>query len=278
MIDQAVLARCAAGAISPEIALAQLLLSGHPPDPDALARMAEPGPLQRLAYLAHQHRDRLRGLSDLAARGFSPDGPDPIAGAAALFDQLATEAPEAGVAFYTFGDPQAFAAATDELVGVIRAWTPPAGKRVIDYGCGIGRVALALADEAADTLGIDVSAGMVAAARARAGARRVRFAQGNGRDLAGVSDSSADLLIAADIWPFLVTAGSAAVEGMVAEVARVLAPGGDFLLFNYSYRGNPDQDVADVQALALAHGFDVVRAGETPFRIWDGVGFHLRGR
>ena len=278
MIDQTVLARAAAGEISPEIALAQLLLSGHPPDPAELARAARPGPLQDLADLAERHRDRLQGLSGLAARGFSPDGPDPIAETAALFDRLATEAPEAGVAFYTFGDPQALAIATDELVGVIRAWAPPAGKRVIDYGCGIGRVALALAEEAADTLGIDVSAGMVAAARARAGARRVRFEQGNGRDLSGVPDSSADLLIAGDIWPFLVTAGPEAVSRMVAEIARVLVPGGDFLIFNYSYRGDPARDVADVRALGRAHGFDVVRAGETPFRIWDGVGFHLRRR
>ena len=35
-------------------------------------------------------------------------------------------------------------------------------------------------------------------------------------------------------------------------------------------------DIADARRLAAAHGFDVVRAGETPFTIWDGVGFHLR--
>ena len=278
MIDQTVLARCAASEISPEIALAQLLLSGHAPDPAELARAARPGPLQQLADLAERQRDRLQGLSDLAARGFTPDGPDPIAATAALFDRLATEAPEAGVAFYTFGDPQALATATDELVAVIRAWTQPAGRRVIDYGCGIGRVALALAEEAADVLGIDVSVGMITAARARAGTRRVRFEQGNGRDLSGVPDSSAELLIAVDIWPFLVTAGPQTVNRMVAEIAGVLAPGGDFLLFNYSYRDDPAQDVADVRALAASHGFDVVRAGETPFRIWDGVGFHLRRR
>lgn len=276
MIDRSVLDRCAAGTISPEIALAQLLLSGHPPDPVELARAARPGPLQVLAELADRHRDRLRGLSDLAAQGFTPDGVDPIAETAALFDRLAEQAPEAAVAFYSFGDRQALAAATAELVAVIRAWAPPAGRRVIDYGCGIGRVALALADEAADMLGIDLSAGMVAAARARSDGKRVRFEQGNGRDLSGIADRSADLVIAGDIWPFLVTAGPATVDHMVAEVARVLAPGGDFLVFNYSYRGAPDQDIADVLALAARHGFTVERAGERPFRIWDGVGFHLR--
>lgn len=94
MIDPAVLDRCAAGDISPEIALAQLLLSGHAPDLDALARAARPGPLQSLADLAERHRDRLHGLSGLAARGFSPDGPDPITETAALFDRLAARHPK----------------------------------------------------------------------------------------------------------------------------------------------------------------------------------------
>lgn len=276
MIDVQVLARCAAGEISPEIALAQLLLSGDAPDPAALARLAEPGPLARLAVLAEQHRDRLGALSGLARAGFDP-GEDAVAGSAALFDRLAEQAPEAGVAFYTFGDPEALAAATAELTDVIRARSDPAGKRVVDLGCGIGRVALALADEAAEVVGIDVSAGMIAAAQERAGCRAdVRFAQGNGRDLAMLGAGSADVVLAVDSWPFLVPAGPAAVDAMAAEVARILAPGGDWLLFNWSYRGDAEKDAAEARAISEALGLELVRCGERPFAIWDGVGFHFR--
>lgn len=146
---------------------------------------------------------------------------------------------------------------------------------MLDYGCGIGRVALAL-PEAAWVLGLDVSAGMVAPARARAGAAKVHFEQANGRDLAGIPDAGADLVLVIDIWPFVVLAGAETVDHLVGEFARVLAPGGDLLFFNYSYRGDVGQDEADVRALAVRHGFTVQRAGERPFRIWDGVGFHLR--
>lgn len=276
MIDAQVLARCAAGEISPEIALAQLLLSGDAPDPAELARLAKPGPLAHLAVLAEQHRERLGALSGLARAGFDP-GEDAVAGSAALFDRLAEQAPEAGVAFYTFGDPEALAAATVELTNVIRNWSDPSGRRVVDLGCGIGRVALALADEAAEVVGIDVSAGMVAAAEERAGGRDdVCFVQGNGRDLAMLDSASADLVLAVDSWPFLVPAGPAAVSGMAAEIARVLAPGGDWLLFNWSYRGEPEKDAAEARVVAEAQGLELIRCGERPFAIWDGVGFQFR--
>lgn len=150
---------------------------------------------------------------------------------------------------------------------------------MVDLGCGIGRVALALADDAADVTGVDVSAGMIAAARARAGERpTLRFVQGDGRGLAMLPDASADLILAVDSWPFLVPAGPAAVDAMVSEIARVLTPGGDFLLFNWSYRGDPARDEAEARTLADRHGLEVVRAGERPFAIWDGTGFHFRRR
>lgn len=276
MIDEGVLRACAAGDISPEIALARLLLSGSRPDPAALAARAKPGPLAQLAALADVHRDRLDGLSALARAGFDP-GENAVAGSAALFDRLAREAPEAGVAFYSFGDAGTLARATAELIAVIRAWAPPAGKRVLDVGCGIGRVALALVDEAAAVTGVDVAAGMVQAARERAGDRaHVRFEQVNGRDLGHFKDASFDIVLAVDSFPFLVPAGWAAVDRMVADVARVLAPGGDFLVFNWSYRGDLALDERDVRALGSAHGLALVRSGERPFAIWDGMGFHLR--
>ena len=275
MIDPAIMAACAAGEISPEIALSRLLLQGTAPDPADLARLSTPGPLERLAALAERHRAKLEPLSALARAGLDP-GDDTMAGTAALFDRFAEQAPEAGVAFYSFGDPTALAHATDELVAVIRAWAQTRGRRIVDLGCGIGRVSLALADEAAAVTGIDVSAGMVAAARARADGARATFMQADGLGLPMLEDGTVDLLLAVDSWPFVVRGGSDATDALVAEIARVLAPGGDFIVFNWSYRGDPVLDADDARALAAAHDFDVVRVGERPFVIWDGVGFHLR--
>ncbi len=259
---QTVLDRYTEGVISREIALAQLLLSGEVPDADAL-----PAPI---ADLARAHRGSLTRLSDLARDGF--DASDP-ASAAALFDRLASTAPEAGVAFYSFGDPALLARATDELVAVIQAWALVEGRCVLDFGCGIGRVAAALAPLARDVIGVDVSGGMIEQARARASAPNLRFEQSDGRTLA-MSDASIDIVVAADSWPFLVQADI--LDTQLAEIARVLTRGGDLLVFNWSYRGDDAADVAEAHAVAARHGFSVQRAGERPFAIWDGRGFHLR--
>jgi SAM-dependent methyltransferase len=280
MTDPEILDACARGEISPQIALSRLLLSGRAIDVARLERAAaerpDAPPLAALARLAERHRGRLDALGRLARSGLWPEGADVRAATAALFDRLADEAPEAGVAFYTFGDPDDLAAATDELVAVIRAWAPPAGRRVVDFGCGIGRVAAALAGEAGRVLGLDLSAGMVAEARRRAGERgNLAFAQ-NADGLCPVPDGAVDLLIAVDSLPYVVQADG--LDAFLAEAARVLVPGGDLLVFNWSYRSDPERDHAEARALAAAHGFAVLRAGERPFRIWDGTGFHLRRR
>lgn len=278
MSEREILEQCTRGEISPQVALSRLLLAGMEIDVEWLAREAAARPeeprLTAVAQLAARHRGRLGALSRLARSGLWPGGDDVLAETAALFDRLAEEAPEAGVAFYSLGDPDELAAATAELVGVIRAWSSPAGRRVLDFGCGVGRVAIALAGEAQEILGLDLSVRMVAEARRRTGARsNLRFEQGGAGRLP-IGAGEVDLLIAADSLPFVVHAG--AVGNFVAEAARVLAGGGDLLVFNWSYRGEPARDVAEARALAEAYGFEVLRADERPFSIWDGAGFHLR--
>lgn len=279
MTEATILEQCAAGKISPRIALSRLLLAGALPDPAALRRIAtergNSSALMDMAALAERHRERLPALRTLAQSGLSPEGEDMIAATAHLFDRLAADAPEAGVAFYSFGDAETLAAATAELVDVIRSWAPPKSRRVLDFGCGIGRLAIALADEAADVLALDLSAGMVAEARRRAGPRsNLRFVESNGRDLAPASEASIDLLIAADSLPYVVRADT--IEPFMRDAARVLTAGGDLLIFNWSYRGDPDRDRREAQALASRFGFTLLRAGEQPFRIWDASAFHLR--
>ncbi|MDQ2951538.1 MAG: class I SAM-dependent methyltransferase [Chloroflexota bacterium] len=79
-------------------------------------------------------------------------------------------------------------------------WGGPAlvkGKRVLDLGCGDGRLALGVAPYAKSVVGVDPDAEMIADAteRARAaGLRNVRFVVGAGQELS-FDDGSFDVVI-----------------------------------------------------------------------------------
>lgn len=194
------------------------------------------------------------------------------------FDRLASAAPEAGVALYALGDPALLAAATAEVVTALRDWGHVGLDRdVLDLGCGIGRFAQALASEVRSVLGLDLSARMIEGARKRNHHGNVVFAVGSGRDLDGLEAATFDLVLAADVFPYLVGAGLA--DRHVAEMARVLRPGGAAVILNYSYRGDLGLDGRDLAASATLHGLSVERAGERPFRLWDATVFQLlKGR
>ena len=226
-----------------------------------------------------RHRDQLEPLSAFARAGLDP-GDDTMAGTAALFDRFAAQAPEAGVAFYSFGDPAVLSRATDELVAVIRTWAPPAGRRVVDLGCGIGRVSLALAAEAAAVTGIDVSAGMVGVAQARSGGARATFIQGDGLGLPMIADGAGDLLLAVDSWPFVVRAGR---RGDRCPGGRDRARAGarwrlPRLQLVLSRRPRDRRSTDAQRARGGARLRCRARRASGPFAIWDGVGFHLRRR
>jgi 2-polyprenyl-6-hydroxyphenyl methylase/3-demethylubiquinone-9 3-methyltransferase len=86
--------------------------------------------------------------------------------------------------------------AEDEL----REWGGPSlvrGKRVLDLGCGDGRLALGAARYARSVVGIDPDAPLIETARARAresGLTNVRFEVGAGQSL-DPADGSFDVVI-----------------------------------------------------------------------------------
>ena len=138
----------------------------------------------------------------------------------------------------------------------------------------MGRFAEALAPRLRSVLGLDLSPGMVAEARRRSRHGNALYRVGTGRDLAGVPDRSVDLVLAADVFPYLVEAGLAGHH--VAEAARVLRPGGAAVVLNYSYRGDPRRDRADLAGAAERSGFALERDGDRPFRLWDAAAYLLR--
>lgn len=280
------LAQLAEGAISPEIALTLLLLASSELDPPRrLAALsaadANNWRLASLARLADRHRPQLERIRALVASGIDPaEANDPaarIAATRAHFDRLAGEAPEAAVALYSFGDPGLLAAATAELIEVIAFWTELCDKAVLDFGCGIGRVAAALAPLVGQVVGVDLSEAMVAEARRRtAGIPNLSFEPSDGVDLAQFADGSFDLVLAIDSLPYLVRAGEKVVRSKLAEFERLLRSDGELIVFNWSYRGDLGRDTADARAFGSVAGFDLLRAAEQPLRIWNGAGFHFR--
>ena len=273
--------RFLSGEISAPIATMQILLANEmPADAIAAIEAASDARLRELTPLLAGCEDVARTIAavredDAAA----PAGPaDAVARNRQLFDRLVAQSPEASVALYSLGRPDLLDQATHEIVRVLRAWgLLGEGRRVLDLGCGIGRVTRAIAPELAGVVGIDISEAMIAEARRRcAGLGSVELRPCSGMDLSGLGDAVFDLVLAVDSFPYLVEAGDEIVARHFAEARRVLAPSGDFLIFNFSYRGRVEQDAADVAALAAAHGFVVVRSGERPFTLWDGVAFHVR--
>jgi SAM-dependent methyltransferase len=238
--------------------------------------------LRKLAGMARRHPEAWRSLHETAAavtHKTASDKParETVADTAASFDRAARLSPEASVALYSLGDPERLTAATAEVVEWLRAAGLLGPERIIlDIGCGIGRLEAALAGEVGRIVGADVSGEMVRIARERcAKLGNAEFRLTTGLDLAEFADAGFDCVLAVDAFPYLVAAGDGLAARHFDEAARVLKPGGELVILNYSYRGSPEQDRSDVEQLGHAAGLETVLAGAKPFRCWDGTAFRL---
>jgi 2-polyprenyl-6-hydroxyphenyl methylase/3-demethylubiquinone-9 3-methyltransferase len=100
-----------------------------------------------------------------------------------------------------------------------------AGRDVLDLGCGGGFMAEAMARRGARVTGVDPAAKAVAAARGHAAAEglSIRYETGVGEAL-GFADASFDAVVCVDVLEHV-----ADLDRVLAEVTRVLRPGGWFL-------------------------------------------------
>jgi ubiquinone/menaquinone biosynthesis C-methylase UbiE len=105
-----------------------------------------------------------------------------------------------------------------ELVDVLLAEGDLRGRRVLDLGCGTGRLSAALAERGAKVWGVDPSAEMLAQARAAVGTR------------VGLKQGHAEALPFKDGWferaVLRLVAHLVDRSRALPELARVLAPGG----------------------------------------------------
>jgi cyclopropane fatty-acyl-phospholipid synthase-like methyltransferase len=293
-----ILARCLDGSISPAVALMQMLIET---ENAVVVRAAVDDVTRRAAALSRSGdnllRDRVDDLtqlvleneegcsliaemlrSNMASSDPAPSVEEGIAFCERHFDWLVQQSEEASVALYSLGSPELLERATREIVVQLERWGILSRDRVVlDIGCGIGRLEVELASRVAAVHGMDVSMQMINAALRRcAPLSNVHLLKVTGRDMADYSDASFDAAIAIDTFPYINQSGAALVERYFAEAQRVLKPGGDFVIANFSYSSDDTADESSVRSLARRYSFETITASERPFTLWDGLVFHLR--
>ena len=156
----------------------------------------------------------------------------------------------------------------------------PKQMRVIEIGCGAGRITRALANLFGEVHAIDVSGEMVARARQALSATPNAFVyQNNGKDLAALPDGPFDFAFSTIVFQHIPS--KEVIYSYVREVHRLLRPGA---LFKFQVQGDaslqttPDDTwlgvpFSDADAIEMAEkcGFEPRYrhgAGEQYFWLW----------
>lgn len=138
-------------------------------------------------------------------------------------------------------------AIADEVARFVRL----SGARVLDVGCQAGALPVALAERGADVTGVDVDAALLEGAQLRAQGHGVRaeFVVARAESLP-FGDAAFDVVTFVDVIEHVDDA-----RASVAEIARVLRPGGTLYLFGpnrfspANLRSDPHYRLAGVSAM-----------------------------
>jgi len=118
--------------------------------------------------------------------------------------------------------------------------------RVLDLGCGIGRMTAPLAKHFAEVVGVDVSGEMIKQAEVlHSSVANLSFSANNGTDLGDYEDESFDLVLSYSVLPHL---PPEVVASYFQEVNRVLKPGG---WYRYQFWVGPERMMANNDTLNI---------------------------
>ena len=165
-------------------------------------------------------------------------------------------------------------------VGVICRGKKPSRMRVLEIGCGAGRMTRALAASFGEVHAVDISAEMIAAAKRNlSDLGNVFLYKNNGIDLSRIPDRSCDFAFSFIVFQHIPIPG--VIETYVREVYRCLKPGA---IFKFQVQGTSGvriarddtwvgvpMSLADARALAGRCGFELLSAsgqGTQYFWLW----------
>lgn len=182
-------------------------------------------------------------------------------------------------AFFASGEQTVKEEILTDIINICQG-KDPQQMRVIEIGCGAGRVTRALANLFGEVHAVDVSGEMVDRARqAVAGHSNAHVYQNNGMDLTVIPGADYDFAFSSIVFQHIPS--RAVIENYVREVNRLLRPGA---LFKFQVQGDDSLQTmpedtwlgvpfSDEQAVAMAercnfepryrHG-----AGEQYFWLW----------
>ncbi|HBL31145.1 MAG TPA: methyltransferase type 11 [Acidobacteria bacterium] len=280
------------GKTSPEVTLPRLVLAlGYVEEVEAcldqVARSWRPQPPPALRKLVRMVRERRRGLERMAAN--LEEHPDPgvpfrtpeegIAAYRRFFDRAVRRDEPSSVAAHSLGDAEVLARSTAEVVELLdHLGVLGTGRRALEIGCGIGRLLAALAPLLAAIHGTDISPRMIETSRRDcAGLSNVTLSLTSGCGLFEMAPASFDLVLGVDSFPYIHHISRDLAGLHVREAARVLRPGGDLVILNYSYREDIAHDRFEVAHLCEDCGLELLTNGEPPpLRLWDAYLFQAR--
>lgn len=156
----------------------------------------------------------------------------------------------------------------------------PAAMRIVEIGCGAGRMTKALARVFGEVHAVDISAEMLRIARRRlADVPNVAFHHNNGMDLKDLAAGQFDFALSFIVFQHIPS--KAVIESYIAEAHRVLKPG---RLFKFQVQGGAIANAsplstwlgaaysrAEMAELAARHGFELRYAhgeGTQDFWLW----------
>ncbi len=126
-----------------------------------------------------------------------------------------------------------------EMLGEVK------GLRVLDLGCGTGRMSEYLIKFGAEVVGLDISEEMLKIARKKL--PKVEFVQGDS-DKLPFEDDSFDMVVASFLVVHLPT-----MDATFDEAYRVLKPGGNFIVTNINQRKAPKLKIGKEEIVIKSH-------------------------